>query len=385
VWSAASAARGRERWGQRVRSGWSVRSPRRSRRARGRRRRRSSAVACRGRPSAASAGKPLLAAPGALDDGGVPAALAAGELIADLRPPAGAPGGLDQQATHVRVADLRDRALAALLTRGVLRGHQANEGHELLGGVEAAEVADLGHQGERGQSVDAAQAAQPGHQLAASSPARPPRRSRARAPRSGGRRDRARAGRCRSFAAGRRTRCPARRATCAAPHPRTSRAALARAAGRTSTAAGGRASDPAARPRAHAPDRAPLQLARWHVDRLQQTTGVKAGELARITPIGLDPIARSLRHQPRRHHRALDTPLQEIAIETDTSVCGSTGDTPATHDRCVGADHSPTTTGRRAPAGYGSILPSRFGDGRPAARRREPSYRRMSRKASTAR
>jgi hypothetical protein len=39
-----------------------------------------------------------------------------------------------------------------------------------------------------------------------------------------------------------------------------------------------------------------------------------------------------------------------------TSVCGSTGRTPATHDRCAGADHSPQTIGRRAPRGYGSIL-----------------------------
>jgi hypothetical protein len=32
--------------------------------------------------------------------------------------------------------------------------------------------------------------------------------------------------------------------------------------------------------------------------------------------------------------------------------------TPATHDRCVGADHSPPATGRRTPKGYGSILSS---------------------------
>jgi hypothetical protein len=38
------------------------------------------------------------------------------------------------------------------------------------------------------------------------------------------------------------------------------------------------------------------------------------------------------------------------------SVCVSTGPTSATHDRCVGADHSLPTIGRRRPRGYGSIL-----------------------------
>ena len=47
-------------------------------------------------------------------------------------------------------------------------GHQADEGDELLGGLEATEVADLGDERERGQRVDAAQAAQPGDE-------RPPR------------------------------------------------------------------------------------------------------------------------------------------------------------------------------------------------------------------
>ena len=59
------------------------------------------------------------------------------------------------------VADLGDRPLPALFTRGALRGHQSDEGHQLLGGLEALEVADLADQGERGQGVDAAQAAKP--------------------------------------------------------------------------------------------------------------------------------------------------------------------------------------------------------------------------------
>src|SRR5207245_3317178 len=80
---------------------------------------------------------------------------------ADLWPPTRVPGRFDQEAAHVAVADLGDRALPALLAGGALRGHQADEGHELLGAAEAAEVADLGYQRERGQRVDAAQAAQP--------------------------------------------------------------------------------------------------------------------------------------------------------------------------------------------------------------------------------
>src|SRR5215211_3902119 len=99
-----------------------------------------------------------LTAPGALKDGGLLAALAAGELVADRRPAAGVPGGLNEQAAHVGITDLGDRALAAALARGVLRGDEPDEGHELLGRSEAAEVTDLDHDPERGQGVDAAQA-----------------------------------------------------------------------------------------------------------------------------------------------------------------------------------------------------------------------------------
>jgi hypothetical protein len=66
----------------------------------------------------------------------------------------------------VGVADLRDRALPTSLAGGVLGGHQPDEGHELLCPPEAAEVADLDDERERGQGVDPAQAAQPCHELA---------------------------------------------------------------------------------------------------------------------------------------------------------------------------------------------------------------------------
>src|SRR5207253_1983515 len=92
-------------------------------------------------------------------------------------PPACVPGRLDQQPPDVAVADLRDRALSALLARGMLARHETDEGHELLGGAEAAEVADLTDERERGQRVNAAQTAQPSNEL-------PPR------PRSARRRDR---------------------------------------------------------------------------------------------------------------------------------------------------------------------------------------------------
>jgi len=75
------------------------------------------------------------------------------------------PGSLDQQSADVAVADLADRALPAALAGGVLRGHQADERHELLCAAEAAEVADLGRKTESAEGVNAAQAAQPADQL----------------------------------------------------------------------------------------------------------------------------------------------------------------------------------------------------------------------------
>src|SRR5205823_5967507 len=108
----------------------------------------------------------LLAAPGALNDDRVLTALAAGELVADLRPPPRMPGRLDQQATDVAVADLGDRALPASLAGGVLGRYEPDERHQLLCAAEAAEVPDLRDERERGQRVDPAQAAQPRDQPA---------------------------------------------------------------------------------------------------------------------------------------------------------------------------------------------------------------------------
>ena len=65
----------------------------------------------------------LLAAPGALNDDGVLAALAAGELVADRRPAARVPGRLDQQSRS-------SRGLCVAHATGLLSGLQLR--HELL-------------------------------------------------------------------------------------------------------------------------------------------------------------------------------------------------------------------------------------------------------------
>src|SRR2546426_863054 len=69
----------------------------------------------------------LLAAPGALDDDSTLTALAAGELVADLWPAARMPGGFDQKAAHMSVADFGDRSLPAALPGGVLGRNEADE------------------------------------------------------------------------------------------------------------------------------------------------------------------------------------------------------------------------------------------------------------------
>ena len=230
------------------------RSPRRSRRARGRKRRRSSETACRGRPSEPAAVQPLLAAPSALDDEGVLAALAAGELVADLRPPARVPGGLDQQPA--------DMALPTFVIEPCRRcsPEECSEG--------TSPTKAMNSSAERKRLKSPISTAIPSA-LSVSRPRRQRRRPtstrhgpcsaasgwRVRAPRSAGRPDRRCAGRYRRCAAGRGSskRCwdsHLRRAT-----PQDAPAAAARAASRTWTGGAGHASDPGARPRGHAPDR----------------------------------------------------------------------------------------------------------------------------------
>src|SRR5438552_14202368 len=75
------------------------------------------------------------------------------------------PGRLEEQAPGVRVAGLRDRALAAALTRGVLARDEPQEGAETLRS-EALPLAELDAQGECGQGGDSAQTAKPAADLA---------------------------------------------------------------------------------------------------------------------------------------------------------------------------------------------------------------------------
>ena len=84
---------------------------------------------------APAAVKALLGAPSDVDHAWVLAAVAAAELVADPGGMAVVVGGLDEQAAGVAGAGLGDRALAALGARGVLAGHDAEEGRQSVGVV----------------------------------------------------------------------------------------------------------------------------------------------------------------------------------------------------------------------------------------------------------
>src|SRR3954468_25019964 len=97
-------------------------------------------------------------------------------------------------------------------------------------------------------------------------------------------------------------------------------------------------------------------------------------ELARVAWIGLDPVARPLRHQPRRDHVAVDPARDEVPIQAKAGrarLVTTAHPRPAPHrtldslmligqrpflEQLLRADHSPPATGRRAQRGYGSIL-----------------------------
>jgi len=93
---------------------------------------------------------------GAGHDAGRLTGLAARQMRGASRPATLVVGRLDQQSAGVVVAGLGDRALPAALTRGALRGHEAQVGHECGRSLETGEVADLGDQPDGGQRVDAA-------------------------------------------------------------------------------------------------------------------------------------------------------------------------------------------------------------------------------------
>lgn len=93
--------------------------------------------------------------PGQVDGPGLGAVVAAHHRAADAGWAAVVAGGLDEQSAAQRGAGLGDRALAALVAAGVLRGDQAEVGAQRPGPREAGEVTDLGAEPERAEGVDA--------------------------------------------------------------------------------------------------------------------------------------------------------------------------------------------------------------------------------------
>jgi hypothetical protein len=58
------------------------------------------------------------------------------------------PGAFDQSTTGMRIPRFGNGPLSASLARGVYRGHEAQKFHECSGGIEARQVAELGHGGD---------------------------------------------------------------------------------------------------------------------------------------------------------------------------------------------------------------------------------------------
>ena len=66
------------------------------------------------------------------------------------------PGAFDQGSTGMTMARCGDGALTTPLTRGVCRGHQAHELHEVSGMIKAGEVSEFSDHGDRHRALDAA-------------------------------------------------------------------------------------------------------------------------------------------------------------------------------------------------------------------------------------
>jgi len=67
------------------------------------------------------------------------------------------PGALDQRTPGMAIAGFGKSALPAPWPTGGFRGGQASIGHELSRGVEACEVPQFGHRGDRHGALHAAQ------------------------------------------------------------------------------------------------------------------------------------------------------------------------------------------------------------------------------------
>jgi hypothetical protein len=75
-----------------------------------------------------------------------------------------------------------------------------------------------------------------------------------------------------------------------------------------------------------------LEPAAGNEDRLQQPRRVQLGQLARVARIRLDPVARPLRHTPRRDHLARDAVTAQIPIQPEAggpSLIATTHSRPA--------------------------------------------------------
>ena len=73
------------------------------------------------------------------------------------------PGCFDQRAARVAVTRLGDRALAPVLTGGVLAGHQAQVAHELARRAKAGEISEFGDERHGMHELDAAHRLQRRH------------------------------------------------------------------------------------------------------------------------------------------------------------------------------------------------------------------------------
>src|SRR5262249_37891692 len=79
------------------------------------------------------------------------------ELGAEIGSVPARPRGLEEHATHVRVAGVGDGALASRVAARMLARTHAAIGHQLLRGLEAREASDLDGHRRRAQLADTAQ------------------------------------------------------------------------------------------------------------------------------------------------------------------------------------------------------------------------------------
>jgi hypothetical protein len=101
----------------------------------------------------------LLGGPRVSDGGGRRPFLAPPQGVADEGVMAIMPGRFHEDAAEMGVAGFGDAAAGLLRPAGMLRGDQADEGHEPGCSRKATRVAEFGGDGERGQVVDPAEAA----------------------------------------------------------------------------------------------------------------------------------------------------------------------------------------------------------------------------------